>query len=34
MDKYFRIGIGAEKEYILGGLGRIKEALEERFPGL
>lgn len=34
MDKYFRIGIGAEKEYILGGLDRIKNALEERFPGL
>ncbi len=34
MDKHFRIGIGAEKEYILKGLDRIKEALEERFPEL
>jgi aspartate/methionine/tyrosine aminotransferase len=34
MDKYIRIGIGAEKEYILEGLARIKEALEERFPEL
>jgi aspartate/methionine/tyrosine aminotransferase len=31
MDKYFRIGIGARKEYILEGLERVKEALKERF---
>lgn len=31
MDKYFRIGIGAEKKYLLKGLERIKEALKERF---
>ena len=31
MDKHFRIGIGEQKEYIVNGLERIKEALEERF---
>ncbi|RLD25195.1 MAG: aspartate aminotransferase [Bacteroidetes bacterium] len=31
MDKYFRIGIGAPKEYLLEGLERVKEALKERF---
>ncbi len=31
MDKYFRIGIGAEKDYLLKGFERIKEALKERF---
>ena len=31
MDKYFRIGIGAQKDYILEGLERVKEALKERF---
>ena len=31
MDHYFRIGIGERKEYILNGLERIKEALQERF---
>ena len=31
MDKYFRIGIGANKEYLLNGLERVKEALKERF---
>jgi aspartate/methionine/tyrosine aminotransferase len=31
MDKYFRIGIGARKDYILEGLERVKEALKERF---
>ena len=31
MDKYFRIGIGERKDYILSGLERIKEALKERF---
>ena len=31
MDKYFRIGIGAPKEYLLEGLERVKEALRERF---
>lgn len=33
MDRYFRIGIGAEKEYLMNGLARMKAALEERFPG-
>jgi aspartate/methionine/tyrosine aminotransferase len=31
MDSYFRIGIGERKPYILKGLDRIKEALNERF---
>jgi aspartate/methionine/tyrosine aminotransferase len=31
MDSYFRIGIGERKQYILNGLDRIKEALNERF---
>ncbi len=31
MDYHFRIGIGERKQYILEGLERIKEALEERF---
>ncbi len=31
MDKYFRIGIGERKDYILEGLERIKGALKERF---
>ena len=31
MDRHFRIGIGERKQYILNGLDRIKEALEERF---
>ena len=31
MDHYFRIGIGERMDYILDGLGRIKEALKERF---
>ena len=31
MDKYFRIGIGERKEYLLEGLERIKDALKERF---
>ena len=31
MDSFFRIGIGERKQYILNGLDRIKEALNERF---
>ena len=31
MDKYFRIGIGERKDYILKGLERIKDALNDRF---
>lgn len=31
MDHFFRIGIGERKEFILGGLTRIKDALKERF---
>jgi aspartate/methionine/tyrosine aminotransferase len=31
MDNHFRIGIGEQKEYIIKGLERIKEALRERF---
>ena len=31
MDKYFRIGIGERKDFILTGLERIKVALKERF---
>ena len=31
MDKYFRIGIGERKKFILKGLERIKVALKERF---
>ena len=31
MDKYFRIGIGERKDYILAGLDRVKQALKERF---
>lgn len=31
MDKHFRIGIGERKHYILEGLERIKNALQERF---
>ena len=31
MDSYFRLGIGQQKQYILGGLERIKAALKERF---
>lgn len=31
MDKHFRIGIGERKHYILEGLERIKNALNERF---
>jgi len=31
MDKYFRIGIGERKDYIINGLERIKEALKEKF---
>ena len=27
MDHYFRIGIGAEKEFLLSGLNRVKEVL-------
>jgi aspartate/methionine/tyrosine aminotransferase len=31
MDHYFRVGIGAEKEALVAGLGRIRDALNERF---
>jgi aspartate/methionine/tyrosine aminotransferase len=31
MDKYFRIGIGERKDYIINALERIKEALKEKF---
>jgi aspartate/methionine/tyrosine aminotransferase len=31
MDSYFRIGIGAEAEYLLAGLGRVRQALVDRF---
>lgn len=31
MDNYFRIGIGAEKEYLITGLNRVHDALKERF---
>ncbi len=31
MDRFFRIGVGAESEYLLTGLGRVRQALVERF---
>ena len=31
MDNYFRIGIGANLEYLLNGLDRVKEALRDRY---
>lgn len=31
MDKYIRIGIGAEKEYLLNGMTILTKALQERF---
>ena len=31
MDRYFRIGIGAEAEYLLAGLARVRRALADRF---
>jgi aspartate/methionine/tyrosine aminotransferase len=31
MDRYFRVGVGAEKEYLLAGLDRVRSALKERF---
>jgi len=31
MDSYFRIGIGAESDYLLAGLGRVRQALVDRF---
>lgn len=31
MDHYFRIGIGAEKKYLLEGFARMDEALKEKF---
>ncbi|MEL6924422.1 MAG: aminotransferase class I/II-fold pyridoxal phosphate-dependent enzyme [Bacteroidota bacterium] len=34
MDKYFRVGIGAEKAYLMEGLKIMGEAIEERFPSL
>ena len=31
MDRYFRIGIGAEKNYLMAGLDRVRSALAGRF---
>jgi len=31
MDRYFRIGIGAEASYLQAGLGRVRDALAKRF---
>ncbi len=31
MDKFFRVGIGERKDYLLSGLDRIKDALKARF---
>ena len=31
MDQYFRIGVGAEPDYLLTGLERVRQALLERF---
>ena len=31
MDRYFRVGVGAEKEFLIAGLGRIRDAFRERF---
>jgi hypothetical protein len=31
MDHYFRIGVGAEKNYLLKGLERVRRALIDRF---
>jgi hypothetical protein len=31
MDSFFRIGIGAESEFLLAGLGRVHQALFDRF---
>jgi hypothetical protein len=31
MDSYFRIGIGAEADYLLTGLARVRQALVDRF---
>jgi aspartate/methionine/tyrosine aminotransferase len=31
MDRYFRIGVGSEKDYLLNGLDMIDEALKEKF---
>jgi aspartate/methionine/tyrosine aminotransferase len=31
MDHYFRVGIGAEEVSLVTGLGRIRDALKERF---
>ena len=31
MDRYFRIGIGAEENYLMAGLDRVRSALAERF---
>jgi hypothetical protein len=33
MDSYFRIGIGAEKKYLMAGLERVRGAVEGRFGG-
>jgi aspartate/methionine/tyrosine aminotransferase len=34
MDNYIRIGVGSEKDYLLEGLGRMSEALKERFDSI
>ena len=31
MDQFFRIGVGAESDYLLTGLGRVRRALVDRF---
>jgi hypothetical protein len=31
MDRYFRVGVGAKKEYLIAGLERIRDAFRERF---
>ncbi len=31
MDRFFRIGIGAEADYLMTGLDRVRQALEQRF---
>jgi len=31
MDRYFRIGVGAERDYLLAGLERVRSALSQRF---
>jgi len=31
MDQYFRLGIGAEKQFLIAGLERVRQGLKERF---